>query len=508
MKVHGFTKQWAGRGRHFGANLHGRMEHAMTTVDAVAPYFRNIYNECDMARADLEGAFVSCGYWDDGCPDISQPTETVRIPLTNQAYANDPIFTVRGFYAGSTHHPLWVGERCIELTAPTGNDLGDRAFAYFWPDHRCMITRALDGDYSQNAFRLFWPLVVTLLGLDRLPLPHEEPEVITEHPVPVITLGTDPEYEVYRDRSLVCADRILGCDTHSPIGTDGAGDQLELRPDPGTPEEVVANLRYLIKEFTITYPGYSLSVRGRLLPLGGHVHVGVPDTHRHFGRSLMDLLDMFVGRPTIDMSGRARSGYRRLGQWEEKPWGFEYRTPPAGIFATPRLALTTLRIVEGVVASWYRYSELDVAVDHDGVAIVDEYPRLAGVPLAEAAWWRTTIAHLARAPMPSVLLAWGAWRRGAHPIPGRITFTGVWDLAVRATMTRLLSGITQDVTLFGLSDSRGQYVTTIDVPGLDVVNVEGVGMRQYGLSRYLRTYTNGYLRYFANAIIDDLRGGS
>jgi hypothetical protein len=49
------------------------------------------------------------------------------------------------------------------------------------------------------------------------------------------------------------------------------------------------------------------------------------------------------------LSGKVReqSKYYKLSAYETKPWGFEYRTPPAAIFSTPhmlRMALTYFRM--------------------------------------------------------------------------------------------------------------------------------------------------------------------
>jgi hypothetical protein len=171
--------------------------------------------------------------------------------------------------------------------------------------------------------------------------------------VPRIAFGADPEFELIdsRSRRVVSASGIIagGTDSRCKIGKDGAGNQVEIRPEPSSDiEKFIIEFKSVLKQFATMYPGYSLSAQGDRFALGGHIHVSVPSS-----KGVLRLLDNWIGRYVIDLSGSARGSYKKLGAYETKPWGFEYRTPPAAVFLNQSILRAVLHIVKRVLKAYY-----------------------------------------------------------------------------------------------------------------------------------------------------------
>jgi len=205
-----------------------------------------------------------------------------------------------------------------------------------------------------------------------------------------LTLGGDPEFEVICDGEVVPADSLLifrDGDTYDPIGTDGASHTAELRPDPAySEEEYVENFLNLLEE--VKEEGVLLSVQGDTYALGGHIHVGssnglVVQVLKDEVERFVQVLDDFVGRVLLPTSGRARGSYARLGAYELKPYGWEYRTPPASYYADLEMVRITFKLVKGLVETLLRERELSYEVLEDGRAKKEEYLRFLSKEEAE-----------------------------------------------------------------------------------------------------------------------------
>jgi hypothetical protein len=197
-----------------------------------------------------------------------------------------------------------------------------------------------------------------------------------------ITLGGDPEFEVICDGEVVPAgDLFIFRDggTCGPIGTDGASHTAELRPDYAySPEEYVENFLALLEE--VKEEGVLLSVQGDTYALGGHIHIGSPDDYivqvlQDEVERFVQVLDDFVGRVLLPTSGRARGGYARLGAYEIKDYGWEYRTPPSSFYADLEMVRTTYKLAKGLVETLLREGELSYETLEDGRAKKEEYLR-------------------------------------------------------------------------------------------------------------------------------------
>jgi hypothetical protein len=152
-------------------------------------------------------------------------------------------------------------------------------------------------------------------------------------------LGADPEFEIVRDGHLVRADKVVRT-TRLPfgeIGVDGAGVALELRPNPGDVDELVRNTAKLIVATPSVCRGTPTTI-GVGHPLGGHVHFDAPGDTDY--ATLVRVVDDALGPLFRAMNGPARdkSGYGKRRDWRSQPWGVEYRTPPATIWAHPEVA--------------------------------------------------------------------------------------------------------------------------------------------------------------------------
>ena len=188
-----------------------------------------------------------------------------------------------------------------------------------------------------------------LRRLFELPLEELKPEAVK------LTLGGDPEFElldIYSGRIIHAAQLIEDPDNDNPIGVDGAGYQVELRPAPANnPTKLVKNIMALLHKFSESYKGYDLSVQGHRYPLGGHIHFGGIDPAPEFLR----LLDRYLAEPMWNENGEARGGYKRLSAYEWKDWGFEYRSLPSAYLVTPLIANITLKIALYLAQEYFTY---------------------------------------------------------------------------------------------------------------------------------------------------------
>lgn len=181
----------------------------------------------------------------------------------------------------------------------------------------------------------------------------EKVEVRVPGPLTVVTVGCDPEFEfVVNGRAVSCDNSPVpfqGTGRNVKIGRDGAGAQVELRPDPSSDAgEVVANMKSLFNQIRDRNPSAHLSIKGDRFPCGGHIHAGVGMRYSP-PRDLVFLLDHFIGKKVVDLSGEARNAYKSLSAVRDQPWGFEYRTPPSIIFQWPEFARLAMKAVKNLV---------------------------------------------------------------------------------------------------------------------------------------------------------------
>ncbi len=196
--------------------------------------------------------------------------------------------------------------------------------------------------------------LVELLRRHGVPIPRKpvpRGRGVVSFPEAKITLGADPEFELVLRGRIVSAHRVLSRVVPLPwgeIGLDGAGDQVEIRPDPGDPKELVLNAGRLILAIPKIVGGYP-STMSEYYPVGGHVHIGFsePDDVIPYASQIVEAIDGEMGGFFQELSSKLRleRGYGYRGDWREQPWGIEYRTPPACIWAHPEAALAFLQAI-------------------------------------------------------------------------------------------------------------------------------------------------------------------
>ncbi len=201
-----------------------------------------------------------------------------------------------------------------------------------------------------------------------------------------VLLGGDPEFEVVDTESgeIIPAYRVDvfdegGDKPSSKVGTDGNDAIAEIRPRPcRTPEGYVREVRSILEFIKRKASWIDLSVEGDKYPLGGHIHVGARDdlTRRVLKEKVgvfIEALDDFLGKPLLPTSGAARSKYAKLFAYEIKPYGWEYRTPPASIYGDLEVLRITYKLTKGLVEKILRERKLSYEVGEDGTPPLREY---------------------------------------------------------------------------------------------------------------------------------------
>jgi len=240
-----------------------------------------------------------------------------------------------------------------------------------WWNRICIVSaRAMEERYDEVSRYLVWERWADYL--ETWPAPGEE----------FLTLGGDPEFEVIYGGEVVPASDLSifeDGDTYDPIGTDGAAHTAELRPSPAySEEEYVENFLALVKE--VKDEGVLLSVQGDTYALGGHIHIGSPNdlvvqVLQDEVESFVEVLDDFVGRVLLPTSGSARGGYARLGAYELKSYGWEYRTPPASFYADLEMVRIVYKLTKGLVETLLRQGEISYETLDSGRVKKEEYFR-------------------------------------------------------------------------------------------------------------------------------------
>jgi hypothetical protein len=312
-----------------------------------------------------------------------------------------------------------------------------------------------------------------------------------------VTLGADPEFELLDQRGNILTFRdsttcpYKGIEVGSSatsrdkkIGLDGNRCQVEFRPDKAnSPAELVKNMALLFREVD---SNAVFSAIGDSHPLGGHIHIG-------FGKrvsitsQLVKLMDYFVGIPTMKMSGKARGGYNHPGNFENKSYGFEYRTPPAAVFAHPKMLFVTAKIVQNLVTRYLNGFEFSIA-DNRNETSKEELITQIGLTEQQAQYYMEFINDFRRT-MDYTMNVAVAWNRGSaknikankekkptHAPKFILELHDDWNEEVRSDLERRIRMIPIankenpiSVTIYGLNGKRGKAVAGMDIAGFEQV---------------------------------------
>ena len=209
----------------------------------------------------------------------------------------------------------------------------------------------------------------------------------------VIKMGADPEFELRQGNRHIHASNYFS--GNGQVGTDGASSTGEIRPRPGTPEQVAENVRACLIRVSrrlgrdANYGGV-VTVHGGAgveVPLGGHIHfggLGIP--MERVRASLLDSwvsepLNRYCSAPAVRM--RASAGYGRMGAVRDQPHGWEYRAPCSWL-AHPVLTKGALLIAyliaepaqTPVISRWEDI--LNLTDDEDRKAVIRDFYTFQG----------------------------------------------------------------------------------------------------------------------------------
>jgi len=175
-----------------------------------------------------------------------------------------------------------------------------------------------------------------------------------------ITVGIDGELEPV-DKAFLSPyslrdvpEEDLGCvkmsvETEDKIGIDNGYGQMEIRPSAGSPDDVVNDIKSLMNELSISK--YHISTKGNRFPLGCHVHFGAGFPIAP-PKQLLQLIDFFIGRKVMGLSGESRGHFAELSAWRAKAHGFEYRSMPSAIMENPTILKNVLTICLEVIKAF------------------------------------------------------------------------------------------------------------------------------------------------------------
>jgi len=342
--------------------------------------------------------------------------------------------------------------------------------------------------------------IMRLCGL----LAEDAPEVTVSRIVTTLKVGADPELELYsRNLELVSAGDYFSF--AGEIGTDGAPNVLELRPSPcENGEDLAINVADLLAR--VWERGFVPTPYSRRYPTGGHIHLGASEheacrTVKDHAREIVRVVDDLIGGLLLEASPPARrsSSYNERRAFELKSYGFEYRTPPSTILATPYLFMATAQLLLEVGA-W--------VLEHDGVVDQSAVPKPVEAALglfrhayrvAEKMNWRMDLVGW-----------WKMIRRNRLPDPNR--FRGnirieVPDWAIfNESILRRARGLVRtalrnrgvpraSIVFYGLREDRGiatNFSNTLGIPivkGVPRLLDESRGTYVIGLPYAVRTDT-------------------
>jgi hypothetical protein len=303
-------------------------------------------------------------------------------------------------------------------------------------------------------------------------------------PIP-IKIGCDPEFEVLDEQQGRIIDaHNLNIDREGNIGRDGRGTQIEFRPPPGTPDDVVSTLSSYFVRFREQHKK-TLVISGHIEPLGGHIHIGVGRRIPSVPQPLLDLLDDFIGRPTIELSGNARSSYKEQSKWESKNWGFEYRTPPAAIFYNPTITRISFKLALNLT---HMFINTKKPLIYKVPISINDLVNIGCLTANEARYYLKKLGQIKQLidthrPIPA---AWEGNKSKYSSLDkleiskAQITCTEEWNPIIQRSIKEALQislkPILKEVKvirLFGFRQERG-LVSNIVIPGTDITKIDDV----------------------------------
>jgi hypothetical protein len=340
--------------------------------------------------------------------------------------------------------------------------INSRLAGYYLLDINTLVLSDWTHDKSCiKIFNIVWPSLLMELNLQILNIENQK-YVPNE-----ILVGCDPEFELIDKNHVINAGSDLNEDdinVDGEIGLDGSGDQIELRPNPGTPIRVTQNIRKLIKEFSEKYD-YDLCDEGHEYPLGGHIHVGIERKWRP-DSGLIELLDDFIGRPTIELSGEAREHYKKLSEVRSQPHGFEYRSAPSAIFHNPAIACICMKLAKNLTQKYLN----EEVLQYNGIPTIEQYITIGGLSKQQAKYFKSFCSNYI--PTRSIIATWKVSKKEKKESTKinlvTVLFQDTWDPICKEYITKHINRKLKDVItspiiikLYGIGERRGHNLCTI-----------------------------------------------
>ena len=156
-----------------------------------------------------------------------------------------------------------------------------------------------------------------------------------------LVIGMDPEFLLLTKGNRLFPAHQLMSSSRGRVGLDTSGsDTGELRPKEGTPKEIKKNMRELYKQLNDkikesgrdlrVFSGSHLKREGDIISLGGHIHFNIEEDYE-----FIRILQAFIGdklvRGKLNDRWKADRNYGNPHDYNDKSYGFEYRTPPSFI---------------------------------------------------------------------------------------------------------------------------------------------------------------------------------
>lgn len=187
--------------------------------------------------------------------------------------------------------------------------------------------------------------------------------------LPKYKIGSDPEFSVLQEGARVSANTIirtlfendsrldnnsLVCDS-GEFGCDGCAATGELRPKPELdPRAATQNIKNLLQEFSNKKSGLDLSTLSLWAPIGGHIHLELPEAHRNgnserlISSKVKQIMSFYwpiiLGEHRTNLNLRLKS-YGKVTDWrtdfDNKPT-VELRAPTAEWLTTEEITRATL----------------------------------------------------------------------------------------------------------------------------------------------------------------------
>lgn len=344
-----------------------------------------------------------------------------------------------------------------------------RLLGHFFPDIGSLVT--CDLTHTIKGTALLKTIIKELIELGLLKEytePKEKPRKKVKKPLPVITLGADPEFEVIRRGSVIFAgDVLVDPEIDEPFGLDGSRETAEARPDPGhTPEEVISNIEDILDSVLgeLQSKNLSLGVKGDCFPTGCHIHIGGVRFNRDLDFPLLKLFDKALYAPCKKLNGAARGGYAGAGNYETKDWGFEYRSLPGAIMSNKRLFFLVAKAMQNLSAKWWGEVEVPSPNCYPKTILkagglteheINDFFQLIDSDLFER----------------SVLENWGLADDESYKKKPMIVFSDRWHPPIKELFRERIASANpkEDIHLYGLAAERGMVLSGLHVSEIETI---------------------------------------